>query len=140
PPHSQYSGNGLVTLYDNVLGNTNFTEKYLGYNSETISLTLEPKERKKVKNIYISFLINQSSWIFGPTQIDVYQSNTKIFSTQYKENLQQKNTHNQIVKIPLVVNFDHPITLKIYSAHKIPDWHEGAGNIAWIFIDEIWVE
>ena len=81
-----------------------------------------------------------------PTQVDYYISNDNINFTLLKtiENtIEPKEYENKIRDFSFTP--DNPITAKYVKviAHnfgKLPDWHQGFGGDAFIFIDEITIK
>jgi hypothetical protein len=139
-PHPQYAGNGLSMLSDKTLGDVNFKQNFLGYNEDVIELSILPTGNKKAKAIHISFLINQGAWIFGPSQIDVLQNNQLVSTFSYLQYSQSMKNQHVVVMLPIKLRNKGPIQLRIKSIDKLPEWHGGAGNRGWVFMDEVWVE
>ncbi len=139
-PNPSYKSKGFSTLTDRVLGNENFKENYLGYNIETIELAIKPLSSKKIKTINISFLVNQGAWIFGPEKIEILQNENIIYKSNTTESTNPISSKNIIQSIKLNLKNNDPLTLRIKPVVKLPAWHDGKGNLAWVFIDEIWID
>ena len=95
---------------------------------------------KKIKTINISFLVNQGSWIFGPEKIEVLQNSTIVYESDITESLNPLEGKNIIQKIKVNLKNNDNLILRIYPVGKLPAWHDGKGNLAWVFIDEIWID
>ncbi len=101
-------------------------------------------EIKSVKNISVSFLENQLSWIFLPEKVELFISiDKKNFKKISSSNHDVKPNINMEVKL-----FDKSLSdascryIKVYAKNiKVcPSWHQGKGGKAWVFVDEIYVK
>lgn len=142
---SQYTGGGDNALIDNIRGENNFRlGEWQGYYNTDFVAVLDFGEEKDIESIHAEFLQDIGSWIWMPKQIKFeYSDDGKTF--KYLGNVKNEIPDN---KYESVIN-DYVLKKKIKSRFikiiakkygSIPQWHVGAGNPSWIFIDEIWVE
>jgi hypothetical protein len=146
-PDRQYPGNGTQTLIDYQLGDQNFSNgKWLGYLDENMILVIGFHQSKKLKEARFNTLIDNASYIFPLTAIQVAGS---LDGTQFK-------ALNEI-KFPSLQKDDFNIENKSFSClipgedsykfykftlsnlKKLPDWHPGKNTPAWMFIDELFL-
>lgn len=140
----QYHAGGPEGLLDGILGTENWRKgDWQGYQSQDFEAVVDLKEVKNINEISARFLQDQRSWILMPTKVDYYISednvNFTFFGTvanmldpKVEENTILSFTSNEIkgkkaryVKV-IAKNFG-----------KLPDWHQGFGGDAFIFVDEI---
>ena len=143
-PNELYANSKTDILHDNIGGIPGFNNgNWLGYDSDSVEIMIDLENKEAIKTVLIDFLQDENSWIFLPEQVLVYYYNNKQapFIPAGKETfthetpgVKQCNFHEislgkkiKTAKLKLVL-----LPLK-----KIPDWHPGKGNHAWLFIDEI---
>ena len=110
----------------------------MGFDTTAIA-TVKFKTKTPIKSIDIGYLSDPSSWIFPPSEIQVMVNDNK------NELLTFKLKPLAAIADKAIMNFSVPIdqevrTLRITvkNVHKIPNWHDGKGNKAWLFMDE-WI-
>jgi hypothetical protein len=144
-PHERYPGNGKATLTDNLGGLVSTGSKtWMGFQSDTVLLLLDLTKPQKVKHVLIHVLQNQGAWIFLPHKIEAYGFG---YTTQIWELLGQKTwdsgqKSDQKQCLSLFLDLEkkiktRQIILKVYPLAKLPEWHPGKGNPAWLFMDEV---
>ena len=138
----KYSGIGNNSVIDGLHGTLDFNDgNWQGYEAEDFEATIDMGELININQISCSFLKRQSSWIFAPTEVSVLTSNDGL---SFKA---VKNFYNQTEKNPayeikifsqkfekLKTRF---IKITAKNVKVCPEWHQGRGGKAWLFIDEI---
>ena len=72
---NQYNAGGDNALIDGIKGTEDFrTGTWQGYWNEDVIATVDLESIKEVKEVSINFLRDQRSWIFLPTQVEIFQS------------------------------------------------------------------
>ncbi len=144
---NQYSAGGENALIDGVKGGNEFrTGQWQGYNNQDFSAQLNFHTPRNVKSLTIGFLEDRNAWIFFPTSIIVEYSydginyneveELKIPPTEtYSFDAKHKDFTIQIQSKESVKS----LRIKAINFGEIPEWHQGAGNPTWLFIDEIQV-
>ncbi|MCU7552201.1 chitobiase/beta-hexosaminidase C-terminal domain-containing protein [Chitinophagaceae bacterium LB-8] len=143
-PNPKYPGNGVGTLHDNIGGQMDLSSgTWLGYDTDTVTVTIQLKEKGSIKGVLVDILQNESNWIFLPEQVLLYYyddtrnayvpAGKEVFSSERpapKQCSAQELIPNQKI---------HTDNLKLVfcPVKKIPGWHPGKDNHAWLFIDEI---
>lgn len=146
-PGSKYPGSaGAFSLTDGLSGSADpHHNAWQGYEGDSlVRWTFDLGSRKKVRQVSASFLVATGNWIFPPAQVAVAVSKDG-----------QKFTELDPVRIPLptrhVSNFVQSFTLPVdrearfvrvtaKGLDRCPEWHQGAGKKAWLFVDEVVVE
>jgi len=142
-PASAYSGRGLVSLVDQTRGSTDCRDgNWLGFQGEDVELNLVFEEEVNISTIELGILDDKNSWIFNPEEIKFSISNDEnkyvdIGRLTYKN--ENKVTEPKIIKATKEFNnvLAKNLKLEINAVNQCPDWHNGAGEKAWLFIDEI---
>ncbi len=143
---NQYNAGGNDALIDGIRGSRDFrTGAWQGYQDKDVVAIVDLGRVMPIDSIKVSFLQEQRSWIFLPTQVECYVSdNPRAFYKSLPEVTFDSATNNEETKIASA-NF----SMRGYSARYVkivaknigdlPDWHLGApyNGKAWIFIDEI---
>lgn len=145
-PHPKYSTTDKNLLNDHIGGNTNFNSgTWLGYDSDTVEVDIVLKKKETINSVLVNILQNESSWIFLPEQILLYYYDEakKNYLPLGKETIfserpspKQCDAREIIPKLTVKTN---KLKLILYPLKKIPAWHTGKDNHAWLFIDEIQV-
>lgn len=145
PPASQYSANQEFTLLDNQNGSTDFKDKkWLGFKGDDLELVIHFGEKRKISKISFGYLKNYGSWIFPPTEVEVFASNYPDYQSILLEEIKTDLKDKSAARVSFEKKFDpieaEYVKVKIVNQGLCPDWHDGAGNEAWLFVDEILVE
>ena len=107
---------------------------------------MDLKEVKNITEISARFLQDQRSWILMPTKVDYYISEDNVNFTYFGS---VNNTLDPKVEENTILNFTSNETkgkkaryVKVIAKNfgKLPEWHQGAGGDAFIFIDEITIK
>lgn len=142
--NSQYSAGGDDGLIDGLHGTTNWRAgSWQGYQSQDFECVVDMGKEMQISSVTTSYLQDTRSWILFPKEITYSVSSDGVnyktfgviengidpsdYSLQTREfnHRAQDKTGARYVKIK-AVNFG-----------KLPNWHQGKGEDAFIFIDEI---
>ncbi|MGS0748559.1 GH92 family glycosyl hydrolase [Halpernia sp. GG3] len=144
--NSQYAAGGADGLIDGIYGDTNWKKgEWQGYQSQDFEAIIDLKETKKINQISADFLQDSRSWILMPTKIDYFVSNNNkdyLLMKTISSDIDPKNndviTKKYTAEIsPIEARY---VKIKAYNFGKLPEWHQGFGGDAFIFIDEIEVK
>ncbi len=143
-----YPGNGAFTLVDGVQNEKGMSKssEFLGFLGTDLDATIDLGKDMEVSKITLHTLNQDGSWIYLPAQIEV------SFIPFIDTNVITK--HPPIETITLVVKDENnkqvlqpaePKTcryIRVYAKNygTIPSGKPGAGNPAWLFVDEIEVQ
>jgi hypothetical protein len=97
-----------------------------------------------IHSIDATFLQDSRSWILMPTKVEYYVSTDNvnfILVGTVENDINPKETENKIKNFILskeiIAKF---VKLKAHNFGKLPEWHQGFGGDAFIFIDEITIK
>jgi predicted alpha-1,2-mannosidase len=143
----QYHAGGKEGLIDGIYGATNWRKgDWQGYQSQDFEAIIDLQSEKSVTNFSSTFLQDSRSWILMPTKVAYYSStdnvNFNLLGT-INNTLDPKETENIIRNFSLQsekkINARY-IKVIAYNFGKLPEWHQGFGGDALIFIDEITIK
>lgn len=145
-PSFKYSGSGSQTLVDGLKGSTNHRDGlWQGFNGKDLEITIDLGKVQEISSVTGSFFQRERSWIFLPKGMEVKLSeNGKDFSKPFsiKNDIEPKTEgaflHELQVSFP--AQKARFIKLKAHNLGTCPPWHRGAGDDAWLFVDEVVVE
>lgn len=143
----QYHAGGPEGLLDGILGTENWRKgDWQGYQSQDFEAVVDLKEVKSVKEISARFLQDSRSWILMPTKVEYYISEDNVNFTYFGS---VNNTLDPKIEENTILNFtSNEIKgkkaryVKVIAENfgKLPEWHQGAGGDAFIFVDEITIK
>lgn len=133
-----YPGDGPFTLVNGVQNEKGMskTKEFLGFSGDDCIATVDLGKTESVSFVKIHYLHHPGSWIHQPSSVIVSVSvNGKDFTSVVLSNPAISN--NEAIcelKQPASARF---IKIHIANAGTIPSGNPGAGNKAWLFMDEI---
>lgn len=141
----QYTAGGDDALIDLQRGEKNwrlgFWQGYLGVDFEAI---VDLGKEKFVKKVSPNFLQDIRSWICFPTEIrfEISDDGKKFVEAGVvKTNMNIESKILEIKEFGLNLNAEtRYIKIKARNYGRLPEWHPGAGDPSFIFIDEIVIE
>ncbi|MEN8123319.1 MAG: sialate O-acetylesterase, partial [Bacteroidota bacterium] len=142
---SKYSADGDKELTNGKTGSNSFRDGvWQGYTGENFEVIVDLKKTERIQNISISFLQDQGLWIFLPGKLEFEGSldgKNFIKVGEIINDIPMKKTSTIIKSFGLTTKRANYRYVKVKTDKVIcPDWHPGAGNNAWLFVDEIIVE
>lgn len=143
----QYHAGGPEGLLDGILGTENWRKgDWQGYQSQDFEAVVDLQVAKDITEISARFLQDQRSWILMPTKVEYYISDDNVNFTYFGS---VNNTLDPKIEENIILNFTANETknkkaryVKVIAKNfgKLPDWHQGFGGDAFIFIDEIMIK
>ena len=142
----RYRASGPDALVDGIRGTNNFHDGlWQGYDGEDFEGIIDLHKVENISKVIPRFMLDSNSWIFLPVKVEISLSKDSIHYFDKKtiiNNIPQKNS--EIILKDFKAEFKNQsaryIKVKAISIKKCPPWHPGAGQNAWLFIDEIEVE
>jgi predicted alpha-1,2-mannosidase len=143
---NQYTAGGPGGLVDGIYGEDNWRlGGWQGHIGNDFVAVIDLRKLQKINKVSCRFLQDIRSWIWMPKEIVVYSS---FNGTDFKEigrmqtNIPEDDMKMQIKKFNLEFENTYTQYIKVVGVNigPIPAWHDGAGEPAFIFIDEITVE
>jgi hexosaminidase len=114
---------------------------WCGFRGDDFVISIDLGKETVINSIKLGFLQNQPNWIFLPARVEYYTSlngEDYINKTLDLSNGQKKSA--DVMKVLVSTKYTELTTRYIMIKAKnslIPDWHDGAGKPAWIFVDEV---
>jgi beta-galactosidase len=155
-PSFQYCNNYPQVLHDSHLGITgNYGEGWTGFSGrDSVDLTVELTDAASLTQVAIGFCHSASDWVLAPDSVEVQWSrNGRTYSPWTPlRNVHpianpQKDSRRVAMRRFLTPRrgLFHPaeadkvrfIRFRIHCQKTLPAWHVGAGQPAWLMIDEI---
>jgi hypothetical protein len=98
-----------------------------------------------VDMIKTGFLQDQKSWIFMPEYVEFFisEDGNNFQSIGRENNLIDARQGGGVVHDFSILARNKEIRyIRVYAKNRAicPEWHPGAGNPAWLFIDEVVIE
>lgn len=136
-PSKQYSGVGNNTLINNQKASlAHKNTEWVGYDTIAKSEIIL-KEKTFVKSLSVSYLNAIPSWIFPPSKVSVMLDNQILNEVVMQPPTALTAQAMSVIHIP--INKDvKSLTIEVSNLQSIPNWHDGAGTKAWLFMDE-WI-
>jgi predicted alpha-1,2-mannosidase len=142
----QYTAGGDAGLIDGVRGTTNFGDgAWQGYQGQDLVAVVDLGAMQPVSKVGAGFLQDVGSWIWMPRAVDFELSTdgtnfVKVISipNDVSDKDYGVTVKDLIATIPPQTARYVKIVAHTYG--KIPSWHAGAGDEAFIFCDEIIIE
>jgi predicted alpha-1,2-mannosidase len=144
--NSQYTAGGDEGLIDGIFGSENWKKgDWQGYQSQDFEAVVDLQKEQKISELSANFLQDSRSWILMPTKVEFYASSDNINFILVKtinNILDPKESETKIVDFKGTINptIAKYVKVKAYNFGKLPDWHQGFGDDAFIFIDEITIK
>lgn len=146
--NSQYTAGGDIGLIDGVRGDVNWKKgNWQGYQPHDVEAIVELDKLMDIISVKAGFLQDSRSWILFPTELEIF---TSVDGLQYNQVMTFKNKKDPrdenitLQELGGQINiFNKQIKfVKIVAKNfgKLPEWHQGKGEDAFIFIDEIIIE
>jgi len=145
-PSGKYPGKGEYTLFDGIKGSANFKDgKWLGFEGDDLQFIIDFGKVKNVSRISVNCLTNEESWIFAPKQIDCFAiENGETFSKQgslSESDIKLQSIGNLNTFVLNTASFESQyLKIIVHNTGICPIGNAGAGNKAWLFVDEIIIE
>lgn len=143
----QYSAGGDGAIVDGLFGDENWKKGgWQGYQNQDFEVIVDLKDTMMVNEMGASFLQDQRAWIIFPVQVEFsYSLDGKSFSTPViaTNTIDPKDDKVQVTKFKAQskgINSSRYVKIKAKNFGKLPEWHQGAGGNAYVFVDEVWVE
>ena len=140
PASTYYPGNGAFTLVDGIINDKGLDrkEEWLGFSGTDADVWITLPKQVAINEVVVHTLDQNESWIYLPQQItiSVYTDLSLPAQTiqQKIDFLQDKG--KRAINIPISADARF-IRIQATNYGIIPEGKPGAGNPAWLFLDEI---
>jgi len=146
-PYSEfYKGSGEYTLVNGVRGSTNHSDgEWQAWSGTNMEVVIDLQQDTEIHSISVGSLQNIGAWIFFPKKMEYFISSDGVKFQKVTEVLTEVDPLSGETQLKdFSTSFSPIITryIKIVAQNlaKCPKGHAGAGQAAWMFIDEIAIE
>jgi hexosaminidase len=140
---AKYAGIGPGTVIDGIRGSYDFTDgNWQGFEGVDFTATLDLGRSRTLSMVWAGFLQQQGGWIFMPESVEYAVSDN---GKEFRSVGIVTNTLNEKDEGTVIRDFTAKFTktnaryIRINATNRklCPSWHPGAGEKAWIFVDEV---
>jgi hexosaminidase len=142
-PHPKYNAGGAGALINGVMG---ASERYgdaewLGFSGDDLIATIDLGESQEVKQIAFRFFYGPGQWIYLPAKVEISLSEDgQTFDLANSQNIDTFSDQKVYGTAVPVNGTGRYLKVHVYNYGIIPEGSVGAGNGAWLFVDELVVE
>ena len=143
---AQFSAGGDIALIDLIRATENFqTGSWQGFHGVDVDVVVDLGQVFNASIIKAGFLQDQNSWIFMPEWVEFSVSvDDKEYEIIGRENnmIDPQYDGGITYDFSIMMKGKDVRFIKILAKNRAicPEWHVGAGNPAWLFVDEILIE
>ena len=144
-PH--YAGATEDALIDGIRGDVEWRKgDWQGFYEQDLVATIDFGAMRTLRGVHASFLQDSRPWILFPREVIFEASGDGVTFREIlrvtpevtpRDETPQTASLGGALAAPEAARF---LRVRALPVERLPDWHLGAGNAAWIFADEIWVE
>ena len=143
PPDAKYKGKGNHLLFDLEKGPLSFgDEAWMGFRDQDFILNCEFENPISLSGFTLSSIVHTDPHLFPPQQIRIYggmqAGELRLLATE-KSSVpkDRQGPHYVYYQYNIPVSSVQFIRIVVEPLQNIPLWHQGKGERAWFFIDEI---
>jgi hypothetical protein len=144
---NQYHAGGDQALLDGILGGAQFkTGEWQGYWDRDVTATVDLGQQMNVERLRLGALKDIRPWIYFPREVRFYGSSdgakwtllgTVGFPGDENDRDETPRIHRFEVEPGVEARY---LRFEADTFGQLPDWHLGAGNPSWMFLDEWEIE
>jgi hypothetical protein len=143
-PHQKHQNDGAKTLVNFQLGESNTSNgEWLAYREYNMEFIVGFSQTKPLKSAYLNAFVDIGAYIFPVKSIKVEGSNDgKQFENIAEVKFPEADKSDPRGAKSFSCEFPQGTSWKYYKFtvanwNKLPPWHPGKGEPAWIFVDEL---
>jgi hexosaminidase len=146
PCSKDFSGSGECTLVNGIRGSINHADgEWQAWAGDNMDVVIDLKQSATIHNISVGSLQNVGSWIFFPKKIEYFTSEDGLKFQKVAETINEVDPLSREIQLKDFSAEFNPVSarfVKVFATNlgKCPKGHDGAGQAAWLFVDEISVE
>jgi hexosaminidase len=143
PPSNTYKGDGAFTLVNGIQNEKGLakSKEFLGFSGSDCEALIDLGKEEKISNVIVHCLREIGSWIYQPQTIEVFISSngTDFTSAGLTDDfiIKIKGLETGTMKVEFVEKNTRYVKVVVKNWGEIPAGNPGAGNKAWLFVDEI---
>lgn len=144
-PSKGYIFNGGPEMTDGLTGDSNYkTGRWLGFQGKDLDASIDLKQPVEISQVAFNTNVVKGDWIMGAAGITVRVSEDgKDFKEVASKTIPSLNADDKDGIYPQEISFA-PVKARyveiVIKSDKLPAWHGGAGNAAYLFVDEIVID
>ena len=144
-PSRGYEFKGGPEMTDGLTGDTNYkTGRWLGFQGKDLDAAIDLKQPVEISQVAFNTNVVKGDWIMGAAGVTVKVSEDgKNFREVVSQTIPSLKQTDKDGIYPQEITFD-PVKARyvevIIKSDKLPAWHGGAGNPAYLFVDEIIIQ
>ena len=145
-PAARYSARGPQTLVDGLRGTTSYADgRWLGFHKIDLQAVIDLEQETEIRRLSAGFLNDINAWIFLPVRVIFSLSRDGQQFTPVAEvpnDWPALSSEKTIREFASEVPAQKARFIKVVAENirVCPEGHIGAGDAAWLFVDEITVE
>lgn len=140
-PNKSYAGNGAQSLVDGIQNKMGMPKsaQFLGFWGDDVDVIIDLQKEMNVDSILLHSFEQKASWIYRPKSVKFMIGKNEKEFVEINDETKISGVSNLIYgqKVGKLARF---IKISIKNIGIIPENNPGAGNNAWIFLDEIEVK
>ena len=142
-PSPTYKGDGAFTLVNGIQNENGLSKskQFLGFSGTDCEAVIDLGKEEKISNVIVHCLRETGSWIYQPLTVEVFLSSngTDFTSAGLTDDfiIKTKGLETGTMKIEFHGKSSRYVKVVVKNWGVIPDGNAGAGNKAWLFVDEI---
>jgi len=138
----RYTIDGSALIDFNKGTPTNLNLNWLGFRDETMKAAFHFSHPIQIKQAVLSIADNTGAYVFPPQKIIVKGGNSKsslrvIGTVSPVQPIQQRNAGIIPVTVQLAPGIYPYVEIEAINVQRLPNWHPGKKEKAWVFVDEV---
>lgn len=146
PPSKSYPGDGAFTLVNGVQNEKGLSKskEFLGFSGTDCEAIIDLGKTDNISKVVVHTLRQTGSWIWQPLSTEVFVSNDgKEFTTSGLSDdftVTIKGLEKGTMQVEFAARKARYVKVIVKNWGDIPAGEPGAGNKAWLFVDEIEIQ
>ena len=145
-PDPKYPAQRDATIANGIKSdNSQSSGKWLGYRDQDFQAYLLFQKPVKAQSVTLSMLRNIKGFIFPPVRVEVWggkdEKSLKLLKVLTPEMPDEKTGNGEGLSLEADFQQQELSCIKLVAKPlaKLPAWHPGKGEKAWVFVDEVFV-
>jgi hypothetical protein len=142
-PNSKYTGNGKIILFDLEKGPADYSDSaWMAFREASFILSCNFEKEVTLGAIVLSSIIQTDQYLFPPQSVKIYggmeHGNLKLIGALKPSPLKERQQgHFEFYTCQTNTSMIKYLKIIVEPLEKLPIWHQGKGQPAWFFIDEV---
>jgi hexosaminidase len=140
-PAKNYPGDGAFTLVNGVHNEKGLSrsKEILGWSGDDMEAVIDLGSSQSISNAIVHSLSSGGSWVYPPQYAEIFisQDEQNFSSVAKSETFEKTAGSNGVIKLSFAPVFARYVKIVARNLGTIPEGMRGAGNKAWLFVDEI---